>query len=112
MSFKVIIGFNKVIKEPYKKGIIKCIHKFVNIYINLNSYKRNRLWRNINYLNVKLRNVNLNSDCKYNTKNKENFLKIIFLLYMMIYIEETSILTNNNFYISRNYIHYLKQLHQ
>ena len=23
LSFKVIIGFNKVIKEPYKKGIIK-----------------------------------------------------------------------------------------
>ena len=110
LSFKVIIGFNKVIKEPYKKGIIKCIHKFVNIYINLNSYKRNRLWRNINYLNVKLRNVNLNSDCKYNTKNKENFLKIIFLLYMMIYIEETTILTNNNI-DSNNKFLYIKKLY-
>ena len=92
---KVNIGFNKIIKEPYKNGIIKCIHKFVNTYINLNSFKRNKIWRNINFPKIKSRKTSLNIEIKYKINNKENIIKVLFLIYMMIYVEEASILKNN-----------------
>ena len=95
---KVNIGLNNIIKVPYTKGIIKCIHKFVNIYINLNSYisfKRNKIWKNIKFLSNNCRKASSIIDLKYKTKNKENIIKIIFLIYMMIYIEEISILSND-----------------
>ena len=47
------IELNKLNYEKYSKGIIRIIYEFISIYINLSTYKRHYIWRNINYLNHK-----------------------------------------------------------
>ena len=88
---KVNINLNKIKKGPYSKGITMFINKFINIYINLTSFKTHRIWRYINYLNKKFQKASSDNDYKYRTENKENYKKVIYLIYLMIFRQETSI---------------------
>ena len=105
---KVNIHLNKVKKEPYSKGITMFINKFINIYINLTSFKTHRIWRYINYLNKKLRKASSNNDYKYRTENKENYKKVIYLIYLMIFRQEISILKITNIDLPKKFLYFKK----
>ena len=104
------IEFNKFSSEHYTKGIIISMNKFIDIYINLLTYKKNKIWRYINYLNFKLRNIS-SKILKYKTANKKNLKKILLLIYLMIYRYQISTLkfTNMN---SENKFFRVKKLYQ
>ena len=105
------IELNKLNSEKYSKGIIRIIYEFISIYINLSTYKRHYIWRNINYLNHKLRNHNLKK-FGYKFSNKKIIKNIFLLFYLMIFQISISKITNVDFalkfFINKKLFRFLK----
>ena len=98
------LELNKMNSESYSKGIIIFINEFVNKYINLHSYKREKLWRYLNYLSNKFgKTIVSNIGNKYMASNKKAIKKIIVLIYLLIYRNEISTLNNEDIDNSKKY---------
>ena len=107
---KVNIEINKINPEQYSNGPIIFINKFINIYINLKSFKKHKIWRKINFLNNNLRKASLNIDYKYKTTNNENIKKIFLLFYLMIFRHQILLNENNRLDYSQKFL-YVKNLY-
>lgn len=107
---KVNIEINKINPEQYSNGPIIFINKFINIYINLKSFKKHKIWRKINFLNNNLRKASSNIDYKYKTTNNENIKKIFLLFYLMIFRHQILLNENNRLDYSQKFL-YVKNLY-
>ena len=63
------------------------IYRAINIYVNLNSFKRRIILRNINYLNKKFINLELSNNIsfKYKFSNNNEVRKLILLFHLILY---------------------------
>ena len=88
------IQLTSLYNENFSKGIIIFMNKLIDIYIITYSYKRNYIFRFINFLYKKFSKRPLDSNYKYFTKNKTRIKKIILLAYLMIYKHQLSIMNS------------------
>ena len=97
------IELNKINSEQYTNGIIVCIYKFIDKYINLDSHKRNKNWRNINYIKNKIYN-SIAGNLRYKITNIKYTKKIFLLIYLMIFKYHISIPKPSNFDLSNKFL--------
>ena len=103
------LEINKLNSRQYSKGIIICINKFIEKYINIDSHKSIAIWRNINFLNKKFRDISSKKFGYKNTKKKD--IKNIFLLvYLMIFRCQISMPKTLSFNLSKKFL-YIKKLY-
>ena len=96
------IYLSKINTEPYCKGIIIYINRFINNYINLNPIEKKNAYRYINYLRINI------SKYYYKMKNDKCINKIILLFYLTIFHFQISTTKNVNINSSKKYIIFRK----
>ena len=102
------INLNLINPEPYSNGIITFIYKFLNIYIKNDSFKKNKIYRFIKYLNKQFRKASLAMNKKYKIKNHKMVKSIILLIYIMIFRYHITINKDTNIISAKKYLIFKK----
>ena len=102
------IKLNSLCNLDFSKGLIIFINKFIDIYININSYRRNNIYRFITFLSKKFIKRPLDNNYKYSAKNKTKIKKVIVLIYLMIYLNQLSIMNSKRIESAEKYLNIKK----
>ena len=108
---KAKIDFNKLNSDQYSKGVIIYVYKCIEKYINLDSYKKKRIWRNINFSSKAFYRI-YSTGFRNNAIKQKHIKKVFSLTYLMMFTYQISIQRNSSkkFFIIKKLYNALKIL--